>query len=291
MKLRHLVTLLAVFISFFSAMAFAQSSVWKVTKNGQYFYPGGTIHVLNQDDHPIPPEFSAAYEDSQKLVFEVDLNKSKTPEAQQKFLNMMLAPQGQTLSTELDAETFENLKVFMDARQIPIEQMQMFQPWAVALTLSMIEYQRMGMVPEYGVDQFFNYKAVLDNKQLGFLETIDEQLLYLSSMGEVEANLMIDYTLRDLESLPEFVSFMKAKCRDGDIEAFTEHEAIHAMKYDYPSVYDALIVKRNNNWIESLNLLNNNDVTEFVLVGALHLNGEDGLLSQLNKAEYKITQL
>lgn len=38
-------------------------------------------------------------------------------------------------------------------------------------------------------------------------------------------------------------------------------------------------------------MLNNNENIEFVLVGAMHLNAEEGLLNQLKLAGFKVEQL
>ena len=54
---------------------------------------------------------------------------------------------------------------------------------------------------------------------------------------------------------------------------------------------EALLVQRNNAWMQIIEPMFRDDDTEFVLVGAAHLVGEDGLLSQLQAKGYTITQL
>lgn len=49
--------------------------------------------------------------------------------------------------------------------------------------LTMLEYQRLGMSPDYGVDNYFNNKALADNKKIMGLETADEQLGFITSMA------------------------------------------------------------------------------------------------------------
>lgn len=275
----------------FSPVAYPKSSVWKITKGDKFFYLGGTVHFLSASDHPLPKEFEFAYQNSEKLIFETDIVKIKTPESQQKFLRAMLFDSKRTLMDELDPRTFNELKNFLAGRQISIENFLSFQPWAVGLTISVLEYRRMGMKTEYGVEEYFNMKVSLDKKQRGYLESVDEQLSFLLSMADVESNLMINHTLRDLKLLPSYLEFLKNSWRKGDIEAVTKHSSIVQMKSEFPSLYNTLIVNRNNRWMKHLLKLNDNDIIEFVLVGALHLNGEEGLLSQLENEGFGISQL
>ncbi len=283
--------LLLVLLGMFSSVSFSESSVWNISKDNKYFYLGGTVHLLDASDYPLPKEFSIAYDDSDKLIIETNIAESKTQEAQQKFLYAMLYSTEKTLGDDLNAETYQNLENYLASKNIPIDHFSKFQPWAVAITISVLEYQRLGMNPEHGVEEYFTKLATSDNKQFDSLESLDEQISFISSMGDVEPNLMINYTLRDLKKLPEFASFLKNSWRSGDIEAFTSHSLIVQMKSEFPELYNTLIADRNNNWMPELLTLNNNDITEFVLVGSMHLNGKEGLLHQLQMAGYQVHQL
>jgi uncharacterized protein YbaP (TraB family) len=59
---------------------------------------------------------------------------------------------------------------------------------------------------------------------------------------------------------------------------------------NFPAVYEAMIAKRNNAWIPIIENYLNTSTVEFVLVGAGHMYGPDGLLTQLEKKGYKIEQ-
>src|SRR5262245_36398242 len=47
------------------------SSVWSVEKDGHKLHIGGTIHLLREEDYPLPDVFEQAYAESKKLVFEL----------------------------------------------------------------------------------------------------------------------------------------------------------------------------------------------------------------------------
>lgn len=292
MNLKNVLTIsLLIALNIVSFNSFSESSVWKVSKGEKYFYLGGTVHLLNPEDYPLPEEFISAYRDSDKLIFETDIADSKTPESQQKFLSAMMYNSDKTLVDDLNDETYLQLKDFLFSRSIPIESFTRFQPWAVALTISIIEYQRLGMVPEYGVEEYFYKVALSDNKELGHLESLDEQISFIESMGKIEPNIMVNYTLDDLAVLPDFIKVLKRSWRNGDIESFTTNSLIVQMRTEFPELYKTLITDRNNKWMLDISTLNDNNIKEFVLVGTMHLNGKEGLLNQLHRAGFVISQL
>ena len=282
---------LLIVLNALSTSVFAQSSVWKVSKGDNYFYLGGTIHLLNPEDHPLPEEFTTAYKDADSLIFETDLAEAQSAEAQQKSLAVMAYSDGGTLKDDLSDESYSKLSDYLTSSGMPIQAFGQFKPWAVALTLTVMEYQKLGMQPDYGVDQHFNAKALADNKAVGELETFDEQLSFISSMGDIDPNIMVEYTIRDLKELPGFVKSMKNNWRNGDIEAFSKESSIATMKAEFPDLYDNLVVKRNNNWMPKLTALTGSKAKEFVLVGALHLSDKEGLINQLKLAGFTIDQL
>jgi uncharacterized protein len=56
----------------------------------------------------------------------------------------------------------------------------------------------------------------------------------------------------------------------------------------YPDIYQTLIVDRNKQWLKQLHGKNSKD-SIFILVGALHLTGDQGLLHQLKQQGYQIS--
>jgi len=191
----------------------------------------------------------------------------------------------------LSPKVYKELEAFLAARQIPISHFEKYQPWGLSIILTVMEYQRLGMVSELGVDQHFNDKGKLDKKTFGSLETIDDQLGFLQSLAEINPDVIIRYTIEDMESLPKWILTMKQAWRSGDIQAFSSMKPVIEMQTQFPKVYDTLIVNRNNNWMKQIPSLLNNKQKEFILVGTLHLNDKIGLLNQLKDQGFKVEQL
>lgn len=279
------------FLNVFINNAFAASSVWKVSKGGNHFYLGGTIHMLTADDHPLPHEFLTAYRHASEIFFETDLDAINVTEFQSTFITAMTYDDHDTLKNNLNSKIYRKLKRFLVSRNLSITSFSKYRPWGVALTLTMMEYQHLGLKSGYGVDTYFNRLALKDNKKRNSLETPKEQLAAIMSMANIDPNESIEYTLRDIDNLPEFIHLMKGYWRNGNTEGLALNSIVMQMKIETPTIYKALVIERNNNWMRKLSTLNNDRDKEFVLVGALHLVGEEGLLNQLKNKGFIVEPL
>ena len=83
---------------------------------------------------------------------------------------------------------------------------------------------------------------------------------------------------------------LKAAWRQGD-NLTLEKIGINEWREDFPVIYQNLLVRRNNAWIPQIEAMLNTNPTEAVLVGALHLVGNEGVLQQLRDRGYKVEQL
>jgi len=289
MKKSSLLYGLLCLLLFAASSAYAGTPVWKVAKDGKQLFIGGTIHVLSKADYPLPTAFETAYQQAALVVLETDLQQMKTPEVQQKLLQAMVYSDGRTLQQVLNTKTFAELEQYLAGRGIPVAGIQRFKPGLLALTLTMIELQRLGL-GEAGVDAVYHAQALADRKRLGQLETVEQQLGFITSLGEGQENEMISHTLRDLKELPAVMQSLKESWRNGDTHRL-DQLSLAPLKAGFPGLYNKLIVARNQAWIPQLEALLKTGEVELVLVGALHLAGDEGLLALLAKRGYSIQQL
>lgn len=284
-------TIFALTLAIAASTTVADSSVWKISKGEDYFYLGGTIHVLRAQDYPLPQAFMTAYEDADKLIFETDIVEAQSHEFQQKSMMAMMDPSGRTLADKLSPQTYSELESFLTPRGIALGQLANFEPWAAALMATMVEYQRLGALPDYGVETYFSAMAMRDGKAMGQLETGDEQLGFLASLGTIDPDMMVSYTVDDLNNLPMVFEQMTAAWRAGNIDALVSYGEMEELRNEMPKIYQTIFVNRNNDWMTKLPALIGNDEIEYVLVGSLHLPFKEGLLNQLEQAGFEIEQL
>jgi hypothetical protein len=159
----------------------------------------------------------------------------------------------------------------------------------LALTLTMSEMSRIGAESNNGVDYFFNEEAQKDRKMVGSLETVDQQIGFLTMMDAYMSNEQITETIDELRQIntkgPEILNAWK----NGD-EAKIEALNLKELK-DYPKLYQALIVDRNKKWISEIEGYLNSSVNTMVIVGVAHLVGDNGVVDLLKKRGYKVVKL
>jgi len=264
------------------------ASVWKVSKEDQHFYLAGTVHLLSKSDYPLPPAYDTAFNASNQLLFETDLNALTSPAGLTKMMQQNTYSDGRTLEQVLSPEVYQQLKTYATEHNMPIAAISRFKPGFAAMMLATAEMQRLGTA-ETGVDMHYMQRGQQQNKGIAGLETLDEHLAVLDGMNQLDPDLTISSTLSDMHKVEDQLVDMKQAWRSGDA-AQLEQLFIADLK-EIPQLYEILLVKRNHAWMPQLQALTSNEQTTMVLVGALHLAGEDGLLNLLQQQGYSLTQL
>lgn len=279
----------ALFLIFFSVSAQAETSVWLVEKGDSKFYLGGTLHLLSASDFPLPAEYDQAYSESETLVFEADITQASSLEGQAMAMSAMMYKDGRTLQSVLKPKTYQQLEAYLQPKGMPMIIFNQFTAGGMSVTISALEMQALGYT-QGGVDQYFINKAQVDGKPQLFLERLEEQLAFIASLGEGQEDEIIEYSLDEIKRMPAMLNSMKRQWRTGDIEGL-ESTAIAEMRLKFPSAYQSLLVERNQNWMPQLKQMMNTKTVEFILVGAAHLAGNEGLVQQLIEQGYKVEKL
>jgi uncharacterized protein len=272
-----------------SVSLFAHSSVWKISDGDKTLYIGGTIHILHKSDYPLPKEFDKAYKQSSFVVFEADVDSLKNPKYSAMFMSKALLPPERSLSSILSKDTDLKLKKYLMQENLPPKAFEHFQPWATVTILTQTQLGKMG-VSESGVDAHYADLARVDGKKSLFLESPDEQMELISHMCDGEEDIMISQTIDDLEKLPTLINDMLLAWKNGDNQKL-EQDLLSPIKYNLPKMYVDLVKNRNDKWMIALKKMMSKKQKGFVLVGVLHLVGDDGLLKQFERLGYRVEQV
>ncbi len=281
---------IAILLCLFSSIQVkAESSVWRISRGDDYLFLGGTIHVLSKRDFPLPEEYYYAYSQSGTVVFETDIEGTLSPAFQQKMISHLSYPQGQRLSDDLAPETYHKLLEYSSRSGLPMMVLDKLKPQMVAITLTVSELRRLGLA-EAGVDEYFFKRAIEDDKPVGQLETLEQQLDIMLSMGDGYEDELILNAIDDLEELPDIMQKMKKAWRTGKLVEL-ENLALKEMMEKYPGLFDTLLRKRNAAWLPQINAMLTTRDVEFVLVGALHLVSEHGVLEMLRQQGHQVDKV
>lgn len=264
------------------------ASVFKVSKGEQTVYIGGTFHLLTEKDYPLPEAFETAYGLSDELYFETDIDVLDTPEFQRKSLEVILYQDDTTLKTGLNAPTYARFVEYAKSRNLDPIQFDALNPTGVMLTITIMEYQARGFVAE-GVDKFFFERAQEDKKAIAWFESPEEQLAIIDGFDNEDPNALINYTLDEIENIDDIIESLHRSWRNGDMDTLVQL-GIDSFE-GYSDIYKLVLSDRNNRWMTQIESMFNDQGTEFVLVGALHLPGIDGVLTQLEKKGYTVEKL
>lgn len=271
----------------------ANSPVWKITKSSptgdQVVYLAGTIHLLGENDYPLPKAYDTAYQQADALAFEIDMRETQTPSFQQHLLMQMRYPYGENLKQHLKASTYLKLKRHLRKREVDIKNFDNFRVGFVSMNLTLIELKKMG-VDGTGVDEYFTQKALRDHKPIIALEKTEDHFNTLAKLGQGEEDAYIKYSLNEVKDLPDILAKTKRYWRSGDLNGF-EKDIMAPMRDAFPKVYNDLLVKRNQNWLPEIESMMRTTQVELIMVGNLHLAGADGLIAELKKRGYEVTQL
>lgn len=282
--------LIIVFITIvFSTTVYAESSVWELDTDKGSFYLAGSCHVLRASDYPLPEEFEAAYDASDQVVFESDIEALMSAGIQLLLINKGMYTGGDTLEKKLSKNAYESLVKFCGDRSMSIDPFQKFKPWIVTMTLLALELEKNGITSAEGLDIYFYNKAKRDGKQTGGLEDVYRHVELVASLEEELEESIIESFIREAEELQVTMGELISAWRTGD-EAGIDEYLSETMCKEYPGLYKRLIVDRNRDWIPALETLMESGKDTLVIVGVGHLVGENSIVNLLKAKGYKVTK-
>ena len=275
-------------VSVFMNVCLAQSSVWKLEGKGNTVYVGGTMHLLSAEDYPLPPEFDSAYARSEFLVFEADIKKMEEPAMMQKVMMMAMYQDDRTMKSEISEETYQLLESECAKLDISLANFSKFKPGMVLLIYAVTKMQQSGL-SEDGVDQYYYSLAISDHKDVLFLERIESQLELMFGEDDEDYDQAIRQFFDDQKKMDRIGDDIKDSWRKGKDKIFIRMQK--EMEKEYPEIYKKILTNRNMNWISEIDSYLDSEEVEFVMVGALHLPGPEGVLEMLKDKGYKLSQL
>jgi uncharacterized protein YbaP (TraB family) len=264
--------------------------MWRATSPARgAVYLVGSVHLLTPEYYPLDPAFDEAFKSADLLVEELDMHEMVAANSQMEMLTRGMLPAGQTLDKTLSAETMNAVVKKLADLGMPFEPMKQFKPWLLSLILQGFEWQKAGFDADLGLDKHFYDLAVGGGKQVQGLETLSFQLSRFDEMPMEMQDHLLSETLKELETTKTSFTRMADAWKSGDVNTI-ERLVLKDLKEE-PQIYDRLLIARNRTWLPKIEALFSRPKAAFVVVGAAHLVGPDGLLQMLKAKGYKIEQL
>ncbi len=264
--------------------------LWKVQSKTNTAYIVGSIHAYKSELFPLHEKMEEAFERSDTLAVEANINEIK-PESIITIIDRAFYQDGTTLEDHLSKNTFNSISKRLNELGLPFELFKNAKPWFIALTLTSVELHKYGLDPEYGIDKYFIRKAE-NKKKIVELESIDYQINLLNSFSDSEQELFLVSTLRDLDLLKGEINEILKAWNTGDTK--TMELFVSKSLHDNPkmrSIYEKLIFDRNRNIALKIEGYLKTNERYFIVIGAAHLVGKDGIIEILKKKGYLVEQL
>lgn len=275
--------------------------VYEVTKEGSdnKIYLAGSMHVIKEGEFDYPKYMIDAYNDSDYLAVEFDINKVlKDPDILENELNNMLYQDETTIKDHISQETYEKLVNFLKENSLYNESLEVYNSYFFESLISGIAQEKAGIGSESGVDLYFLDKANKDKKEILEVESYEFQSNLLLSFPEKLHELLLLEYLDDFDKTVDELNELYDLWKKGDPNELASiiysedygnysQEEIELIKdYNYK-----LYTERNVGMKNTLVDYFENDQKVFFLVGAAHLVGEDGIANLLTKQGYTVTQI
>lgn len=231
-----------------------------------------------------------AFDNAETIVGEIDMTGDKM-EMMRKMQPFIIAPADSAIHLLYSKENFDILNIKF-AEYTPIQGMDlaaldMLKPAyissLVAVQIMMREMPEYN--PEFQLDTYIQERAVKNGKTIRALETVEDQAeaLYNSVPLTVQAEMLAEILDNPENSVSEAKALNYAYMNQ-DMDSL-----VSISEKDTDSEFmQTLLKQRNNRWMHQIPEMIAGQKC-LIVVGALHLPGQDGLLSLLSDMGYKVS--
>ena len=273
--------------------------LWKVSDDDNALYLLGSFHLLLPDDYPLSADVDMAFADAEKLLFEISPDELASPQLGLQMAQAALRTDGRTLDDELGPELATKLAGWgrdnaaqLAATGMTVDVLQRFEPWFVGTMVTVTQMMALGFDPSIGLDAHMGGLAQNAQKPTAGLETGAEQIAFLDGMDPAEQLQMLEQALDQADAGADLLLELHSAWRAGDKQAILDG-TVTEMRRDFPALYQAINVGRNDAWLPTLEARLREDGTDdtLVVVGAMHLLGEDGVVEKLRARGYEVERV
>ncbi len=255
-------------------------------------YVLGSIHMADASIYPLPSAIENAFEKSDAVVVEANALSALSDAGILAGLQSRgYHTDGKTLRDDVPAAVYKSFEKACAASGLDMTMFDMMRPWLAALTLQAMDMLKSGFDPQYGIDVYFLQKAQ-GRKDIRELESMGYQLDLLSGLDNSLQSLFLESTVEESGRIKETMARLLALWKQGDAEALSDEalSSSSADKQKYAPLYRELVTKRNYRMAARIEELLKEQKTFFVIVGAGHVPGKDGIVEILRRKKYAVTQ-
>ena len=264
-------------------------TLWMAEGAGNRVYLLGSVHLLREQDHPLPRVIDAVYDDAETLYMELDMDDLDPVLMQATINDLGMLDEGTSLRDVMGEDLYAEALARAAELELPLDMLDRTEPWLAAITVEQLALARIGFNPSYGIEMHLLRRALSDNKEILGFESVEQQLAYLDGLSLDAQRALLMQTLTESAGIREIMDDLILAWRSGDID-YLEQTLLDDVS-GYPELYETIVVSRNRLWVDTIEALLEQEEDYLVVVGALHLVGEDGVPQLLEQRGIKIKQM
>lgn len=271
--------------------------IWEVSSDNATVYLMGSIHFADESFYPLRPEIEQAFDRSNYLVVELDINKTGDDTYNQLLAQNGIFKDGATIKDAISEETWQQLQQRLQQLNISYDAIKNYKPGVIVLTLSAVQVMQMGFDPALGIDAYFLAKTTQQQrpKQIIELETLEGQLnLFINTP---DGELLLKESLYSLDEGEVLMADMVRFWKQGDITQMNKLLFEDALNDNpaFDKIYDKLFYDRNDQMALKIETMLQQKIQQrnyfFVVVGSGHLIGDKGIVKALQEKGYQVRRL
>ncbi len=271
-----------------ASLAHGEPAMWKASDADSDIWLFGSIHVLDAETRWRTPAFEAAFREADYFYYEALTTPDVEARVQKLVMQLGVNSPGERLTAQLSQSDIALLRAVSGSFGLNVGQLEAMRPWLASITLSTLALQANGYNQESGIERVLQPQT--PDVAERFFETAEQQLrLFADLPAPIEA-AMLSATLRQLHDEPEIISDMIEFWRSGDTDAL-DKLLNDSMRDEHFDVHHALIVRRNEAWLEELVSFMAGDEEAMIIVGAGHLVGDQGLPVMLKARGFRVERI
>jgi uncharacterized protein len=257
--------------------------LWQISGNGlqQPSYLFGTFHLMCTSDFTMPDTVKAAFNTTQQLYLEIDLDDKNM---QQKMMQNISMKDGHKLKDFISEKQYDSAnKLFTSIAKVPLSMVSTYKPFMLTSML----YPAMLGCTTVAFEKEFEKMAHKKGVEILGLETLEDQMEVFDKIPYKKQAKALVKTLYTFDEQRNNLKTLVDTYKNKDVAAM---QSSVGQDGDFKRYEKLLLANRNKNWIPIIAKAAATKQT-FFAVGAGHLGGKKGVINLLRKQGFVVTPI
>lgn len=268
----------------------AGPALWRLEDADTVVYLFGTVHVLKPEMEWETATFRNAFAQSDVIYQEADISPEIQSQLGAVLPGLAFFSDGRTLREVLNDADEKEVQEAADIVGLQMLTVDRMQPWFAAISLTQMHMVKTGYRADSGVEKVITDMAKKTDKPIRYLETAEMQLRMLAGLPEDSQIEFLVAGAKAIEDTPEMLDELVDDWVEGDIDGIADLMSDEDAVGDRV-VYDAMLTNRNRTWTREIQkLMDDEEGTFMIAVGAAHLAGADSVIQMLEDQGETVTR-